>query len=158
MSPLRGNSSRGMRCVAPGKGGSRTSSPEVPLGSSGSIGGLVCIGGAPQMAGADPRTPRAQNQVATASHLRGTWLTVHIAHLRPSIRSAVALVILYCSYRHSGRRHEGQVWIREHDADSVSRAACGVRGGWRFRSTAGGTGGGEPACGAGIGSPLYGSG
>jgi hypothetical protein len=62
MSPLRGNSSRGMRCVVPGKGGSRTSSPEVPLGSSGSIGGFVCIGDAPQMGVADSRTPRAQNQ------------------------------------------------------------------------------------------------
>jgi hypothetical protein len=62
MSPLRGNSSRGMRCVVPGKGGSRTSSPEVPLGSSGSSGGFVCIGDAPQMGVADSRTPRAQNQ------------------------------------------------------------------------------------------------
>src|SRR5882762_1512406 len=51
-----------MRCVAPGKGGSRTSSPEGPLGSSGSIGGFVCIAGAPQMGVADRRTPRAQNQ------------------------------------------------------------------------------------------------
>jgi hypothetical protein len=27
------------------------------------------------MAGTDPRTPRTQSQVATTSHLRGTWLT-----------------------------------------------------------------------------------
>ena len=40
--PLRGNSSRGDPWV-PGRGGSRTSSPDVPLGSSGSIGGCVCM-------------------------------------------------------------------------------------------------------------------
>jgi hypothetical protein len=39
-----GNSSRGVPWV-PGRGGSRTSSPDVPLGSSGSIGGCECMRG-----------------------------------------------------------------------------------------------------------------
>jgi hypothetical protein len=46
-SPLRGNSSRGVPWV-PGRGGSRKSSPEVPLGSSGSIGGCVCMSAGPR--------------------------------------------------------------------------------------------------------------
>jgi hypothetical protein len=66
MSPLRGNSSRGMCCVFPGNGGSRTSSPEGPLGSSGSIGGFVCMEVAPKKFLVDRKVPQPQCQAGYA--------------------------------------------------------------------------------------------